>query len=164
MLNIISNNVFVNKIQYGKTMPSFKCSYCCDEFVRTQKQEGNEMSEKYNSNYNLDEEMKKTIDSFSEKKSKLPLCFDLVFGSTMGYLKNNIDARTYSEIFVTEAPFVFQTEQYGVNKENFAQKYAKEIDLVKQLSSICDSFKNSECSVSDFDSQVSAAIKDYSQS
>ena len=164
MLNIISNNVFINKLQYGKTMPSFRCSCCCDEFVKTQKQKGNEMTKKIESSNNTYDDMKGVIASFSEKKSKLPLCFDMVLGSTMGYLKNNIDAKKYSEIFTSEAPFVFQTEQFGVGKEEFAQKYSQEIDLVKQLNSICDSFKNSECSASDFDSRINAVIKNYTQS
>ena len=164
MLNIISNNVFINKIQYGKSMPSFRCSCCCDEFVKTQKQKGKEMPKNTNSDSNINKDMNKVIDSFSEKKSKLPLCFDMVLGSTMGYLKSNIDAKTYSEIFTSEAPFVFQTAQFGVDKETFSEKYSKEVALVKNLNSLCSAFKNSECSASDFDSQVNSLIKAYTQS
>lgn len=164
MLNIISNNVFINKLQYGKTTPSFKCSCCCDEFVKTQKQKGNEMTKKMDSNYNAADDMKGVIESFSEKKSKLPLCFDMVLGSTMGYLNNNLDAKKYSEIFTSEASFVFQTEQYGVDKENFSEKYSQEVALVKNLNSLCNALKNSECSTSDFNSQVNSLIKAYTQS
>lgn len=145
-------------------MPSFRCSCCCDEFIKTQKQKGNEMKKEVNASYNKNKDISPLSSSFSEKTSKLPLCFDIVFGSTVGYLKNNIDAKTYSEIFVSEASFVYQTAQYGVDKEEFSQKYTREIGLIKQLNSICDLFKNSECNASDFDSQVNTVIKDYVQS
>ena len=161
MLNIISNvsnNVFINKIQYNKSMPSFQRACARDEFVRTTKPEGNRMQDKAEAASNK----KSIIDSFAKKKAKLPLCFDMALGSTMGYMQKIIDEKTYTSIFTSEAPFVFQTAEFGVDKE-FSQKYANEINLVKQLNTLCGSFKNDECDSNDFNTQVFNAIKSYTQ-
>ena len=161
MLNIISNtsnNIFINKIQYNKSIPSFQRACPRDEFVRTTKPKGNKMQDKAEAATNK----KSIIDSFAKKKSKLPLCFDMPLGSTMSYMQEIIDDKTYASIFISEAPFVFQTAEFGVDKE-FPQKYINEINLVKQLNTLCGSFKNDEYDSCDFNTQVFNTVKSYTK-
>lgn len=164
MISRISNNIFVSKVQYAKTTPSFGFLDARDEFIRNHKLKGTKMSDSIDDKVNIKNDKSHIISSFAEKKDKLPLCFDLALGITMGYLKNNIDAQTYTEIFVSEAPFVFQTAQYGVDKEKFSQKYFREIDLVRDLNLLCGAFKRSECSEGDFNSKFYGIMENYTKS
>ena len=164
MLNIISNNIYINKVSHIPLGVSFRCSLKNDTFEKRTPIDNKrliDMSEQNFKQTDKNTDVAELASSLKGKISTFPPVLQAVLAVIPTYLNQKIDADTFSEVYQTRMPGLYTRIEYGTDKDVFASDFKQEISMLKTFDSVVAKYRNKDINKQEFDSTLEGAVRNY---
>ena len=127
--------------------------------IKKQKKEA--MSSDFYEQANTDFDKENALKVVSQRIKSMPQLMDSLFGTISWYLQGLTSRNNFIEIYQDEAVPFYKRLHTGVNKEEYAQNYAPEIETLKDISASTEKYKKADYTAKELDAEIENSVDKY---